>query len=61
MGDLMNTWVMVEAKDEITSLKALQKEIEHLKNGELTVAVKVKHKKLTAAVNGELTAAVTIN
>ncbi len=30
--DLMNTRVMVETKDEISRLKALQKEIEQLKN-----------------------------
>ena len=30
--DLMNTRVMVESKDEISRLKALQKEVEQLKN-----------------------------
>ena len=30
--DLMNTRVMVETKDEISRLKALQKEVEQLKN-----------------------------
>ena len=30
-NDLMNTRVMVETKDEITRIKALQKEIEQLK------------------------------
>jgi helix-turn-helix protein len=28
----MNSWVIVEAKDEISRLKALQKEVEQLKN-----------------------------